>query len=83
MKKLSIKFFITENILTLWLSILVWVLLLICIYFLAATFVKDEKTVLTDKTIRVVRYYERATTASEPSVTAGSIISPSPAARGG
>ena len=58
MKYFSIKYFKKEDVLTLSLSILLWVISLFFIYFFADIFspVEDSRKIADDK--RVVKYYE-------------------------
>jgi len=60
MRYFSIKYFTKEDVLTLSLSILLWVISLFCIYFFADTFpfVEDSRRIADDS--RVARYYEES-----------------------
>jgi len=61
MKYFSIKYFMKEDVLTLSLSILLWVISLLFIYFFTDIFspVEDSRKIADDK--RVVKYYEETT----------------------
>jgi hypothetical protein len=58
MKGHSIKFFLQEDILTLFLSILLWVMSLLCIYLFADMFITDEESFKITRDNKIPRYYE-------------------------
>ena len=62
MKRLGFGFFIKEDVLTLTLSVLLWGVCLLCIYFFSDNFYAEGNSLKTEKDGRTVSYYEENVT---------------------